>query len=71
MAWGTMHENWLRYVKKKTRYCEISFPSDTAIFRDLVLIYNWEESPKLIIIKSKKIANQYKKFFLDIWKSID
>ncbi|HRZ85441.1 MAG TPA: helix-turn-helix domain-containing protein [Candidatus Paceibacterota bacterium] len=59
----------LNYVKKKTRYCSVKFPQDTAIFRENVIIYSWEEIPKAIIIKSKPISESYKAFFLSLWKT--
>jgi len=59
----------LSYVKKKTRYCQINFPQDTAIFRDNVIIYSWEEVPKAIVIKSKNVAKEYREFFLGLWES--
>jgi HTH-type transcriptional regulator, sugar sensing transcriptional regulator len=58
----------LQYVRKKTRYCDVSFPQDTGIFEEEVIIYSWEDIPKAILIKNKKIADNYKEFFLDLWK---
>lgn len=59
----------LSYVKKKTRYSDISFPQDTAIFKENVIIYSWEETPKAILIKNKEVAKNYKRFFLEFWES--
>ncbi|MFA6022972.1 MAG: helix-turn-helix domain-containing protein [Candidatus Pacearchaeota archaeon] len=57
----------LPYTRKKTKYYEVSFPQDTAIFRDMVIIYDWDEIPKAILIKSENLARNYKEFFLDLW----
>lgn len=55
-------------LKNILRYSKVSFPGDTAIFRNCVLIFNWEETPTITLIKDNSLAEQYKKFFLEIWK---
>ncbi len=57
------------YVKKKTHYSKISFPGDVAIFRENVILFNYESIPSAILIKSKEISRQYKDFFLSIQKN--
>ncbi len=56
-------------LKKILKYSKISFPGDVAIFRDKVIILNWESTPTAILITSKNLANQYKKFFIGLWKT--
>ncbi len=59
----------LKTMKKKLlRYSSISFPGDVAIFRDQVVILNWEDKPTAILITSKNLSRQYKDFFLGLWK---
>lgn len=59
----------LKTMKKKLlRYSPISFPGDVAIFRDQVVILNWEDKPTAILITSKNLSRQYKDFFLGLWK---
>ncbi|MFZ5955533.1 MAG: TrmB family transcriptional regulator [Nanoarchaeota archaeon] len=62
-----LEQDW-EYVKKKTKYSRISFPGDVAIFRENVIMLNYETTPTAILIKSEEISKQYKDFFLGIWK---
>lgn len=55
------------YVKSKTRYCDLTLPTDTLIFGDTVIFYHWLETPQIIVIKDKNIAQNYKEFFLQLW----
>lgn len=57
------------YVRKKTRYAKVSFPGDVAIFRHNVVLFNYENNPTAILIQSKEISEQYKDFFLSLWKN--
>lgn len=57
----------LPVVRKKTRYSLISFPGDVAIFRDNVIIFNYENKPTAILIISKTISREYRDFFLSVW----
>jgi HTH-type transcriptional regulator, sugar sensing transcriptional regulator len=66
---ASIPKDQLRHVISKTRYTNISFPQDTAIFKDTVLIYIWEEKPKLIVIKNENTARNYKEFFMELWNS--
>ena len=50
------------------RFNDISFPGDTAIFRDKVVLLNWEETPSATLIVNKNLAEQYTNFFLGLWK---
>lgn len=58
----------LPYVKKKTKYSKVSFPGDVAIFRNNVILFNYENIPQAILIKNQEISKQYTEFFLSIWK---
>ncbi|MBI5065778.1 hypothetical protein HZA97_06075 [Candidatus Woesearchaeota archaeon] len=51
------------------RYSDVSFPGDMAIFRNQVVILSWQETPIGILITNKKMAEQYKEFFLKEWKT--
>jgi sugar-specific transcriptional regulator TrmB len=61
----------LDYMKEKNilRYNKVSFPGDVAIFRNHVIIFNWENTPTAILITSENLSEQYKNFFLDFWKT--
>jgi HTH-type transcriptional regulator, sugar sensing transcriptional regulator len=54
-------------IKQYTKYSEVVFPGDVGIFRDQVLLYNWNYPYKLIVITDKALAKQYKDFFMDLW----
>ena len=63
-----VHRVSLKDIKIKLKYSAVSFPGDVAIFRDQVVILNWEGVPIATLITSKNIADQYKNFFLGLWK---
>lgn len=56
------------FARKITKYSKISFPGDVAIFRNQVVILNWDETPTATLITNKNLAEQYTAFFLDLWK---
>lgn len=58
----------LKFVQEKTRYSEVIFPGDVGIFRDKILLYNWVEPYKLVVITDKNLAKQYLDFFMDLWE---
>ena len=53
---------------KILKFSEVSFPGDTAIFRDYVMIFNWDGIPTATLITNESLAKEYKDFFLGIWK---
>ena len=56
------------YVKTKTRYCDLTLPTDTLIFGDTVIFYHWLEQPQIIVMRDERIARNYTEFFLQLWK---
>jgi HTH-type transcriptional regulator, sugar sensing transcriptional regulator len=52
---------------KSLKFSQISFPGDTAIFRNYVIIFNWNEIPTSTLITNENLARQYKDFFLGLW----
>jgi len=66
---GSIEKDALNYVKTITRYSKISFPGDVAIFKDKVIIFNWEGTPTAILITSKNLSEQYRDFFLGLWET--
>lgn len=67
---ATIPKEDLSYVRWKTRYCSIWFPGDVGIFRDTVCINNFVDvkAPTCIVIKSRTVALEHKKFFLSLWE---
>ncbi len=53
---------------KTLKFSEVSFPGDTAIFRDYVIIFNWDNIPTATLITNEGLSKQYKDFFLNLWK---
>ncbi len=51
------------------RTTSISVPSGIIICGDKVGTIVWGEEPKVFVIISKENAEQYRKFFYDVWKS--
>jgi HTH-type transcriptional regulator, sugar sensing transcriptional regulator len=51
------------------KYVEEFLPTGLAIYKNKIIITEWEESPISIVIESKAIANSYKQFFLDKFKN--
>jgi hypothetical protein len=55
------------HTKLKIKYTKFNFPQGITIFRDNVIIVSWVDRPITIKIKSKVFADQYSRFFLDLW----
>ncbi|MEK6887025.1 MAG: helix-turn-helix domain-containing protein [Nanoarchaeota archaeon] len=49
------------------RYVDFPIPIGMTIFRDEIIIIDWGEKPVGMLIRSKQIANNYRKLFYDIW----
>ena len=52
----------------KFRFTNMKLPIGLMIIDDKVINWVWGERPTAIEIKSKQVAGQYKKFFLETWK---
>lgn len=57
----------LNILKKIVKYTDFNFPQGITIFRNNVVIIDWENLTA-ILIQSKKIAGEYKRFFEHLWK---
>ena len=57
-----------KHTKLKLKYTEFNLPQGITIFRNIVVILSWVESPIAIKIESETISNQLRDFFLDQWK---
>jgi sugar-specific transcriptional regulator TrmB len=55
-------------IRKILKFSKVSFPGDTAIFRNQVIIFNWENISTATLISNKSLAEEYKDFFLGLWK---
>ncbi|MFH1212389.1 MAG: helix-turn-helix domain-containing protein [Candidatus Woesearchaeota archaeon] len=54
--------------KTKMRFTNFDFPHGMTIFRDYVITITWEKNPTAIKIKSEQIAEEFRNFFLQLWK---
>ena len=50
-----------------TKYTDEVTPVGTVIYKDHVLIIEWDEEPTVITIQSKTIAENYVRFFEQVW----
>jgi HTH-type transcriptional regulator, sugar sensing transcriptional regulator len=57
-----------KHTKLKLKYTEFNLPQGITIFRNIVVILSWVESPIAIKIESETISNQLREFFLNQWK---
>lgn len=57
-----------KHTKLKLRYTNFNLPQGITIFRNLLIILSWADSPVAIKIESETIAEQQRNFFLDLWK---
>jgi ribosomal protein L20A (L18A) len=55
------------HTKVKLRYTEFNLPQGITIFRNIVVILSWAESPIAIKIESEAISEQLREFFLGLW----
>jgi hypothetical protein len=63
---GTKRE-WLPSITE-IRYTNLPIPGGATIFNDTVCFYDWGEKPIGYMIKSKQIAERFRKLFYEIWE---
>ncbi|MBM3234353.1 hypothetical protein FJZ19_04655 [Candidatus Pacearchaeota archaeon] len=61
------------YTKKefkqtKMRFGNFDFPHGITIFKDKIIIITWKEKSTAIKIESRQIADEFREFFLQLWK---
>lgn len=44
------------------------FPAGISIFKDIVATFSWGNPPRLFAIKCKENAEEYRKFFYELWR---
>ena len=52
----------------KYRFTNLNLPLGLMIIDDRVINWIWGERPTAVEIVSKQIAQQYREFFLELWK---
>jgi len=61
-------KNYSGIRSAKMRFTSINLPLGLMIINNRIINWTWGKRPTAIEIKSEQIAQQYKKFFLEIWK---
>jgi len=61
-------KNYADIKNIKFRFTNINLPLGLMIINNRVINWIWGERPTAIEIISKQVAQQYKKFFLEIWE---
>ena len=51
----------------KQKYVDFQVPGNIDIYKDMVLIINWDK-PTGVLIRSKDIARNFRNYFNDVWK---
>lgn len=50
------------------KFTNFNFPHGLTIFRDSLIYVTWKDNPTAIKIESAQMAEEFRKFFLDLWK---
>ena len=61
-------EELLKTRKEEKVFVDYPIPTNTSIFRDKIIFTPWEENQTVFMIHSKQLANEYRKFFYEIWE---
>ena len=70
---STLNFKESKYFKKppkfiKLRYVDFPLPSTIDIYKDKVLVSSWQDQPIAYLINSKEIAENYKRYFNEVWR---
>lgn len=60
-------KNYKDIKNANSRFTNMNLPLGLMIINNRVINWIWGERPTAVEIKSKQIAEEYKKFFLEIW----
>lgn len=58
----------LKLTKYKFMPIELESPTATVIYADKVVLQSWTKEPFAVMIKSKEMAENQKKYFEELWK---
>lgn len=72
---GIGSKEWTKsnYIKKtssfiEARYVDFPLPGTIDIYQDMILEVSWGREPVGILIKSKEISDNYRRYFEELWK---
>jgi hypothetical protein len=58
-----------RFEKKDMfKYTNILVPGDFALFRDILILFDFSEEPSMLVITKKNRVEEYRQFFESLWK---
>lgn len=52
----------------KSKFTDIKFPTNIAIYKDIVLTLVYSDKPIAFLIKSNQVADKYRRYFEYVWK---
>ena len=58
----------LEYTKYKFMPIELESPTATIIYGDKVILQSWTKEPFAVMIKSKEMAENQRRYFEELWK---
>ena len=61
-------EKSLKYTNYKFMPIEIESPTATLIYEDNVVLQSWTKEPFAVLVKSKELAENQKRYFYEMWK---
>jgi sugar-specific transcriptional regulator TrmB len=64
----TKHYTQKEFKDSRVRFTAFNFPQGITIFRNMIIIVTWKGNPTAIKIESRQISQEFKEFFLGIWK---
>ena len=50
------------------KFTDFNFPHGMTIFKDNIIMITWKENPTAVKIQSNQIADEFRNFFLQLWK---
>jgi len=56
------------YPKMEYRFTDTGFPTGVRLFKNKVITMVWGEKPTAIVVESRQLAENYRKFFEDLWR---
>jgi hypothetical protein len=58
---------WENLKNTTVKYVEDFLPTGLVVYKNKIILIEWEHSPMAVVIESKVLSNSYKQFFLDKW----
>ncbi len=62
------HPDSLQHAQYRFMPINLESPTATLIYKDKVILQSWTKEPFAVMIESKEMANNQKKYFNELWK---